>query len=56
MDSVETRRERDGTFRYQVKVGNQQVVSRQPYQTEAEAEEAGAAAKISMHRWEAPRR
>jgi hypothetical protein len=35
--SVEVRRERDGTFRYRFKMGQQNVVSRDAYATEAEA-------------------
>ena len=41
MDAVEVRRERDGKFRYRFKMGQQNVVSRESYETEADAAAEG---------------
>ena len=45
---VGVRHERDGTYRYVLTVGNQMVVSRETYSTEAEAAQAGETARQSM--------
>lgn len=45
---VGVRPERDGSYRFMLTVGNQMLVSRETYSTEAEAAEAGEAARQTM--------
>ena len=54
VDSIEVRRERDGSFRYHFRIGEQLVVSRESYPTEAEAIEAGETVRQRTGTWVRP--